>query len=56
MILANDLELNQETQMLDLLRENKEALGGPWDIIAIIPTIVQHKLHLEDIAKPYGNR
>ena len=57
MILANDLNLNQETQVLDLLRKNKEVLG--WILgehCAISPTIVQHLINLEDNAKPYRDR
>ena len=56
-ILANDLTLDQEKQVLDLLRENQEALGRTFgDIRGISPTIVQHRIHLEDNAKPYRDR
>ena len=57
MILANDLTLDQEKQVLDLLRENQEALGCTLgDIKGISPIIVQHRIHLEDNAKPYLDR
>jgi len=37
--------------------ENKEALGWTlWDIKGISPSIVQHRIHLEDNAKPYYDR
>jgi len=40
--------------MLNLLRENKEALGWTLgDIKGISPVIVQHRIHLEDGARPY---
>jgi len=56
-ILANHLTLDQEKQVLGLLRENREALG--WilgDIRDISPTIVQHRIHLKDNAKPHRDR
>ena len=57
MTLANDLTLDQEKKVLDLLRENQEALGWTLgDIRGISPTIVQHRIHLEDNAKPYRDR
>ena len=40
-----------------LLRESKEALGWTLgDIKGISPSIVQHRIHLEDNAKPYRDR
>ena len=56
-IFTNDLTLDREIQVLDLLRENKEVLGWALgDIHGISPTIVQHRIHLEDNAKPYQDR
>jgi len=56
-ILANDFNSDQETQVLDLLEENKEALGWTLgDIHGISSTIVQHHIHLWDNAKPYWDR
>ena len=50
---TNDLNSDQESQVLDLLRENQEALGWTLgDIHCISPTIVQHRIHLEDNVKP----
>jgi len=57
MIIVNDLNPGQETQVLDLPMENQEALG--WtigDIRGISPTIVQHRIHVEDNAKFYEDR
>jgi len=43
MIIANDLNSYQETQALDLLRENKEALRWTLgDILGINITILHH--------------
>ena len=40
--------------LLTLLIENKEPLGSTLgDIKGISPSIVQHRIHLEDNAKPY---
>jgi len=56
-ILANDLTLDQEKQVLDLLRENQGALGWTLgDIRGISPTIVQYRIHPEDNAKSYRDR
>jgi len=56
-ILANDLNSNQETQVVDLLSESKEALHWTLgDIHGINPTIVQHRIHLQDNAEPYQDR
>jgi len=48
------VDRDQKDQLITLLRENKEALG--WilgDIKGINPFIVQHRIHLEDNARPY---
>jgi hypothetical protein len=52
-IIALDLHAAQEKQLLDVLREHKEAIG--WtieDIKGISPSVVMHKIHLEEGAKP----
>jgi hypothetical protein len=48
-IIASDLVDAQEEKQLDVLREHKEAIG--WtieDIQGISPSVVMHKIHLED--------
>ena len=56
-IIASDLDGDQETKLIALLRENKEALGWTLgDIKGISPSIVQHRIHLEDNTKPYRDR
>jgi len=43
--------------LIALLRENKEAIDWTLgDIKDISPSIVQHRIHLEDNAKPYYDR
>jgi hypothetical protein len=52
-IIASDLIDAQEEELLDVLREHKEAIG--WtidDIKGINPSLVMHKIHLEEISKP----
>jgi len=49
--------VDQGTKLIALLRENKEALRWTLgDIKRISPSIVQHRIHLEDNAKPYRDR
>ena len=51
-IIASDLSSTQEEKLLQILREHKEAIG--WsiaDIKGISPSVVMHKIHLEDNAK-----
>lgn len=51
-IIASDLNDVQEKQLLDVLEKHKEAIG--WsiaDIKGISPSVVMHKIHLEDNAK-----
>ena len=51
--MASDLIKDQEEQLLKILRENKEAIG--WviaDIKGISPSIIEHRIHLVDEAKP----
>jgi hypothetical protein len=53
MIIASDLLATQEEKLLDVLREHKEAIG--WtidDIKGISPSVVMHKIHLEEDTKP----
>jgi hypothetical protein len=52
-IIAADLNEAQEQKLLDVFKEHKEAIG--WsigDIKGISPTMVMHKIHLEENAKP----
>ena len=52
-IIASDLDQTQEKKILAVLRENKEAIG--WtiaDIKGISPSIIQHRIHLGEEAKP----
>jgi hypothetical protein len=52
-IIASDLKDPQEEELLEVLREHKEAIG--WtieDIKGISPTLVMHKIHLEENSKP----
>jgi hypothetical protein len=53
MIIALNLVDVQEEKLLDILREHKEAIG--WtieDIKGINPSLVMHKIHLEENSKP----
>ena len=53
MIIASDLNSDEEKVLLATLREHREAIG--WtiaDIKGISPSIVQHCIHLEDNASP----
>jgi hypothetical protein len=52
-IIASDLIDAQEEELLDVLREHKEAIG--WkidDIKGISPSLVMHKIHLKENSKP----
>jgi hypothetical protein len=52
-IIASDLINAQEEELLGVLREHREAIG--WtieDIKGISPSLVMHKIHLEDNSKP----
>jgi hypothetical protein len=52
-IIASDLIDAQEEELLDVLREHKEAIG--WtidDIKGISPSLVMHMIHLEENSKP----
>jgi hypothetical protein len=52
-IIASDLIDAQEEKLLDVLREHKEVIG--WtieDIKEISPSLVMHKIHLEENSKP----
>jgi hypothetical protein len=53
MIIASDLIDAQEEELLGVLKEHKEAIG--WtieDIKGISPSLVMHKMHLEENSKP----
>jgi hypothetical protein len=52
-IIASDLIDAQEEELLEVLREHKEAID--WtieDIKGISPSLVMHKIHLEENSKP----
>jgi hypothetical protein len=52
-IIASDLHAAYEERLLDVLREHKEAIG--WtieDIKGISPSVMMHKIHLEEDTKP----
>jgi hypothetical protein len=52
-IIASDLIDAQEEELLDVLREHKKAID--WtidDIKGISPSLVMHKIHLEENSKP----
>jgi hypothetical protein len=52
-IIASNLIHAQEEKLLGVLREHKEAIG--WtieDIKGISPSLVMHKIHLEENSKP----
>jgi len=50
------LNQDQEEKLSNLLRENKEALGWTLgDIKGISLIIVQHRIQLENGARPYWN-
>ena len=52
-IISSSLELNQENQLLEILRTHRIALG--WtiaDIKGISPLICTHRIHLEEDVKP----
>ena len=53
MIIASHLSEKQEEDFLVMLRDNKEAIGWTTtDIKGLSPTIVQHRIHLIEEAKP----
>jgi hypothetical protein len=52
-IIASDLQKDQEDNMLEVLKEHKEAIG--WtvaDLKGIDPSICMHRIHLEEGARP----
>jgi hypothetical protein len=52
-IMASYLVDAQEEKLLDILREHKEAIGSTIeDIKGISPSVVMHKIYLEENAKP----
>ena len=53
MIIASDLVDAQEEKLLDVLREHKEAISWTIENIkGISPSVVMHKIHLEEKVKP----
>jgi len=53
MIIASDLDRDQEEDLIVLLRENKEAIG--WilgDVKGFHPSIVKHRIYLADNVNP----
>ena len=53
MIIASHLTEQQEEDLLAVLRESREAIGWTMaDIKGISPSIVQHRIHLTEDAKP----
>ena len=53
-IVAFDLTSVQEAQLVDVLQQHKSTLG--WtisDLKGISPAICNHRIHLEEGAKPY---
>jgi hypothetical protein len=52
-IVASDLQKDQEDNLLEVLKEHKEAIG--WTIVdlkGIDPSIYMHRIHLEEGARP----
>jgi hypothetical protein len=52
-IIASDLQKDQEDNLLEVLKEHKEAIG--WtvaDLKGIDPSICMHQIHLEEGARP----
>ena len=53
-IIAYKLDPDQENKWIASLTENEEAMGLTLgEIKSISPYIVQHRIHLDDNAKPY---
>jgi len=53
MIIANNLDPNQESLVLDSLKGNKEALGLILgETIGISHIVGKHRIHFEDNVKP----
>jgi hypothetical protein len=52
-IIAFDLQKDQESELISVLKEHKEAIGWTLaDLKGIDPSICMHRIHLEDDAKP----
>jgi hypothetical protein len=52
-IIVSDLDDAKEEKLLDILKEHKEAIGYTIDNIkGISPSMVMHKIRLEENAKP----
>jgi len=53
-IIASDLDRDQEDKLIAQFRENKKAIGWTLrDIKDISPSTTQHTIHLKDNTKPY---
>jgi hypothetical protein len=53
-IIAYDLKDDQESNLLDVLKEHKKAIGwSVGDLKGIDPSICLHRIHLEDNVKPF---
>jgi len=53
-IIASDMTDDQEKKLLKVLKKSKEDIGWTLgDIKGISPSIVQHRIYLEDNVKPY---
>jgi len=56
MIIASNLDQDQDGKLLELIKENKEALGWTLgDLKATSLIVVQHRIHSENGAKPYSD-
>ncbi|GAV73684.1 hypothetical protein CFOL_v3_17167 [Cephalotus follicularis] len=52
-IISSDLTPSQEEEVIDLLKENKEAIGWTMaDIKGISPSICEHRINLIEGSKP----
>jgi len=52
-VIVSNLSKNQKDSLLSVVKENKEAIRWTMaDIKGISPTIVQHRIHLTENAKP----
>jgi hypothetical protein len=52
-IIASDLQDDQESNLLDVLKEHMKAIGwSVGDLKGIDPSICMHRIHLEDNVKP----
>lgn len=53
-IIASNLQKNQDSSLLNVLRKHKEAIGWTVTVLkGIDPSIRMHHIHLEDDARPF---